>query len=150
MKRSISFVLALALAPLAAACGTSSEAAPPPSGVKAATAVSPNHQTCVQVFQRARTCTDDYIPALVDARAKLDLPAGIKAEVASDRAGVIAQAKTEWASDSQDAAIDSTCTRAEGHVDAAEVQTAQGCLAKPDCASYVACIMPSFEKHLQH
>src|SRR4051794_5500024 len=99
MKRSISFVLALALAPLAAACGTSSEAAPPATGVKAATAVSPNHQTCVQVFQRARTCTDDYIPALVDARAKLDLPAGIKAEVASDRAGVIAQAKTEWASD---------------------------------------------------
>src|SRR5512140_1832326 len=147
----LALVFVLALAPLAAACGTTSDAAPPPATVKTQAATPDRHALCVQVFTRARACTDDYIPALVDTRARLDTPTGIAAQVAADRAGVIAQAKTEWATDSTDASIDSTCTRAEAAmsgVDASEEATAHDCLAKADCAAYTACIMPSFEKHL--
>ena len=67
--------------------------------MQAATA-NADHDLCVAFITHARTCTDQYIPALVDARAAADMPAGIKAEVAKDRDGVIAQAKQEWATDS--------------------------------------------------
>jgi hypothetical protein len=106
---------------------------------------------CVQVFERSRTCTDDYIPALVDSRAKLDVPKGIAAEVKADRNAVIAQAKQEWAHDSTDPAIAQTCEHIAGQLDdatAAQAPTARGCLTKASCGEYTACIMPVFEKHL--
>jgi hypothetical protein len=143
-------VLALSLAP---ACGTS-DAAPPvaPNQVQPATAGN-GKALCIEVFTRNRTCTDQYIPALVDMRAKYDQPAGIAAEVAADRDGVIAQAKTEWATDSQPAAIDATCTQIGANPGAftqADVDATQACLAITDCAAYTACIMPLGEKRFAH
>jgi hypothetical protein len=105
---------------------------------------------CVQVFTRARACTDDYIPALVDSRAKLDTPAGIAAKVAADRAAVIAEAKQEWTQDSTDAAISGNCDQMVASLtdeDRAMSDTARSCIAK-DCAGFTACITPLFEKHL--
>ena len=136
----------LALLPvLAAACGTTSDAAPATKS-----AVAPDdHAVCVQVFQKQRTCTDQFIPALVDTRAKYDNPPGIAAKVKADRAGVIAEAKAEWASDSTDPAIDQTCTKLLQTVDHDMVATAQGCLAKVACDAFVTCITPVFEKHIR-
>jgi hypothetical protein len=105
---------------------------------------------CIAVLTRSRVCTDDYIPALVDSRAKLDKPAGIAAEVKADRNAVIAAAKQEWAEDSKDDKIAANCEHmvagmTEGdHQDSA---TARDCISK-DCAAFTACVMPLFEKHL--
>ena len=87
--------LVLALSSFAAAC-TSSDAAPAPQdpATTAKPAAAPSeaelHALCVEVMTRMRTCTDQYIPSLVDARARADKPAGIAAEVAKDRDAVIA------------------------------------------------------------
>ena len=136
------FILALSL--FAAACGTTSDAAP---ATKTTAAAPDDHATCVQVFTKQRTCTDQFIPALVDTRAKYDNPPGIAAQVKADRAAVIAQAKAEWATDSTDAAIDQTCSKLAADHDM--VATAQGCLARTACDAFVTCITPVFEKHIR-
>jgi len=148
MTRMISLLLPLAIA----ACGTT-EAAPaqPVSPPKAQRASSDAEmqQLCVEVFTRNRTCTDTYIPALVDARAKYDKPPGIADKVKADRDGIIAQAKQEWASDSTDEAIQNICTRLVGSLsddDRADAGKARDCLAQSDCGAYSTCIMPQFEK----
>ncbi|HEU0032244.1 MAG TPA: hypothetical protein VFQ53_16530 [Kofleriaceae bacterium] len=145
-------VLSLA-APLAlAACGTT-DAAPAPTAKsqKASTATDAElQQLCVDTFTRNRACTDVYIPALVDARAKYDKPAGIAAEVKTNRDGVIAQAKQEWATDSTDEAIATVCTRMAQQFtdeDRADADTVRGCLAQTECTAFVSCTMPIFEKH---
>jgi hypothetical protein len=101
---------------------------------------------------RARTCTSDYIPALVDARARQDKPAGIAAEVAKDRDGVIAQANVEWAEDSKDENIAAMCQHLAGNPSPemqADADTIKGCLAAASCSDYTACSMPVFEKKLR-
>jgi len=141
------------LLPLAiAACGTT-EAAPaqpvsPPKAQRASSDAD-TQQLCVEVFTRNRTCTDTYIPALVDARAKYDRPPGIADKVKADRDGIIAQAKTEWATDSTDEAIQNMCTRIVATLsddDRADMPKARECLAAADCGAYTTCIMPQFEK----
>ncbi|HWU89430.1 MAG TPA: hypothetical protein VN253_19350 [Kofleriaceae bacterium] len=142
--------LATVLAALAPACGTSDAAAPPAAPKQAQPASTPDVKAlCVEILTRNRTCTDQYIPALVDLRAKYDRPSGIAADVAANRDAVIAQAKTEWATDSQPAAITATCaniTSQLGPDDQSDLAPAQACLAIQDCAAYTTCIMPHFEK----
>ena len=148
MSRSLFLVPVLAL--LVPACGSSDAAAPPPVAPRQAQPASTDAKAlCVEVFTRNRTCTDQYIPALVDLRAKHDQPAGIAAEVAAHRDDVIAQAKTEWATDSQPAAIDATCTQIAAGLGEAEQDAfggIQACLADQDCTAYTTCVMPYFEK----
>jgi hypothetical protein len=137
----------LALALLAAGCGTTSEAAPT---AKAQSTGTPQLQTlCVQTMTRLRTCTDDYIPRLVDARARLDKPAGIAAKVAADRDGVIVQAKAEWAQDSTDEGIAQMCQHmVAAGADPGDAEATQACQTQPDCVGFDNCIAPIFEKHL--
>lgn len=120
-------------------------AAAPPAGGTA----DDMQAVCVQSFTRDRTCTAEYIPSLVDVRAKLDQPPGIAAQVKQDRAGVIAKAQAEWAEDSKDEHIAAHCTQMTAHLpDAARAlgDAVRGCLAKADCASYVACMEPVEEQ----
>jgi hypothetical protein len=145
--------LVSALALLAPACGTSDAAAPAPVTPAQAQAQPAStgdaKAVCVELFTHNRTCTAQYIPALVDLRAKHDVPAGIAAEVAANRAQVIAQANGEWAADSQPAAIDATCTQLAGSLgagDQADIASVQACLSIQDCDAYTACVMPYFEK----
>lgn len=149
MSRS-SLLLAPVLALLIPACGSSEAAAPAPVGPGQAQAQPAStgdaKALCVEVFTRNRTCTDQYIPALVDLRAKYDQPAGIAAEVAANRADVIARARTEWATDSLPEAIDATCTKLAGSVGEADQAGIQACLADQDCTAYTSCVMPFFEK----
>ena len=141
--------LTLAAAVSAAACGSTSDAAPAPTTARAQ--ASDPSASCVEVMTRNRTCTDDYIPALVDARARHDVPAGITDAVKADRAAVIAEALGEWAEDSKDAAITAMCERmaASGRASPVDVETAQACLAQAACGPYVACVIPVFEKQFQ-
>src|SRR5689334_16952529 len=112
-----SVALALVTAATAAAC-SASEAAPASPGAPAQKASTPDPQaTCVELMTRNRVCTEDFIPALVDARVKYDNPPGIKDQVAKDRDAVIAQAKAEWAEDSKDAAIAEHCKEMAAHSD---------------------------------
>ncbi len=134
---------ALVLSSIPGCASQDAQATPSQKPVAASTAPA---QPCTDVFVRARACTDQYIPMLVDLRAKLDHPAGIADAVKADRNGVIAQAKAEWANDSTDASIASTCS-ANAPLPG-EAEAAAACLAKTDCGEYVTCIAPLFEKHL--
>ncbi len=137
--------LVLFLAPLAA-CSTPEAHANPNRRLSTAD----DQALCTQVFQRARTCTDSYIPALVDARARHDRPAGIAEAVKNDRDGVIAQAKAEWAGDSTDAAITASCGNIVAGLtddDRGLADDARACVAQADCGAFTTCIMPIFEKH---
>ena len=105
---------------------------------------------CVAVMQRARECTNDYVPVLVDMRAKHDTPPGIAAAVAQDRDAVIEQAKQEWAVDSQDPNIEATCDRMAPQLnDPSDQATANDCLGKNECVGFSTCVMPLFEKHIR-
>jgi len=148
MTRSL--IAALVFAPLAIAACASSEAAPAQSTTtaQAASSTGDAQQLCVETFTRNRTCTDDYIPSLVDTRAKLDKPPGIAEAVKNDRNGVIAQAKAEWAEDSKDENIARTCQMLTEKLTDAQtpaMNQARACLAKQTCGDYVACIQPVFE-----
>jgi hypothetical protein len=142
MSRSL--VLVLALAPIVATACASSEAAPI-AKTQPASSTGDAQAACVEMMTRNRTCTDDFIPALVDARARHDKPPGIAESVKTDRAAVIAKAKEEWAEDSKDEAIARTCQAMTEHATQAEVDGVRACLAKDACGDYVACTTPMFE-----
>ena len=145
-----SFLLLTALlAPLAlAACG-GADASPAPRTSATPAASAPADPAllaqCEAFFARARSCTDDYIPALVDVRIELDKPAGITAEAQQPggRDSIIAQAKTEWADDSQPAAVTAMCDKViasmpSGQYDGLRAQ-AETCMAATDCAAFSTC-----------
>jgi hypothetical protein len=134
-----SLALVLALAPLAACASHEAKATPAPQPQQA-----PPTDVCVQVFTKARSCTSEFIPALVDSRAKYDQPPGIADAVKKDRNAVIADAMKEWENDSKDEAIAATCQKMGG--DVGDRAAAEACLAKTACSEFVACVMPVFEK----
>ncbi|HEX4450271.1 MAG TPA: hypothetical protein VH143_05325 [Kofleriaceae bacterium] len=142
MTRYLSFCL-LALA--ASACtgaeaNTSTPTAAPQKAQASATSAA-DHDLCVAVMAHSRTCTEQYIPVLVDARAQVDHPAGIKDAVAKDRTGVIAQAKQEWSTDSTDESIEAMCQKPMPNADA-QRDAVTACQAKTDCGEFSACIVP--------
>ena len=110
--------------------------------------------TCRDSFAKQRTCTDDFIPMLVDTRIGLDLPAGITAEGKKEggRDALIKQAKEEWANDSAPEAVAKQCSGMSGKLSAeqkAELQeTHTKCLAISDCKAYVECVAPITKKML--
>lgn len=153
----LSLLFVVALAPFgAAACGTSeasTEPSDPAAATKASTSSDDLYDLCIESFTRNRTCTAEYIPALVDARARNDKPAGITAAVAEDRDGVIAQANTEWAEDGKDENIAATCTRMKQAPPNLMMEDAagviRGCLQQADCAGWVSCSIPVIEPTLK-
>ncbi len=147
MIRSLALCCLLASG-LAACEGAEAQPAPATAQKAAAATSAEDRDLCVAIMTHARTCTDQFIPALVDARATVDVPAGIKAEVAKDRDGTIALAKTEWASDSTDANIEQMCGRPISDADA-ERDAAKACHAKTDCGEFAACFVPIQAKSLR-
>ncbi|HEY1558099.1 MAG TPA: hypothetical protein VGF94_24885 [Kofleriaceae bacterium] len=119
---------------------------PPPAAPTAKVVQPTDHQLCVQLFAKSRTCSAQFVPALVDARASADQPHGIADAVKADRAGVIAQANQEWADDSQDAAIDTRCTALPSL--GSDRDAAEHCLSAADCDGFVSCEMPILAAHL--
>ena len=142
--------LALALAPLGLAACASADAQPKqPTTAQQTSTVDDPKAVCVATMTRARECTDDYIPALVDARAQADVPPGIADAVKKDRNAVIAEAKTEWATDSKDENIAGMCEKMASQTTPDELAMAKDCNAKADCKEYTSCVMPLFSKHFR-
>lgn len=142
-----------ALVPFTAACGgkkpepaTSTTTQPTSGGSTSTTSAGGAEAVCVEVMTKNRTCTTEFIPALVDVRAKHNNPEGIADAVKKDRAAVVSQAMTEWAVDSKDDAIARTCPQMANAMPDADVAASKDCLAQADCTAYVGCIMPQFEK----
>lgn len=146
----LALALSLALAPLAGCASETAQAKPAPvAATKASTADDPK-SVCVATMTKARECTDDYIPALVDARAQADVPPGIADQVKKDRDGVIKEAMGEWKTDSQDANIAAMCEKMAGDpsVTPDDLMAAKDCNAKA-CKEYTSCVMPLFAKHFR-
>ena len=132
-------------APAAPAAAPAPAPAPAPAAAQPAATTTISQADCEAFFARQRECTDAYIPALVDLRISMDRPAGIAAEAAKPggRDAVIAQAKTEWASDSQPAAITATCQQILSSTPADKLAAlapqAQGCMAQTECGAFSTC-----------
>ncbi len=142
---------ALALA-LLAACGGKSAPTTSTSTQPTSTA-DPAIETCKKTFVRQRECTDTFIPALVDLRVRMDMPAGIAAEdKASGRDALVTKAKAEWENDSKDDAIAATCDKMVGsmapEMKAKMAEGAGQCLAKTECPAFVECELPMLEQHM--
>ena len=135
----------LLIVALFAGCGSTSAkpapAAPEPSDV----------DLCVQIRTALRACTDDYIPALVDARIKIDYPAGIAARgaTADSRAALVAEAKEEWKTDGSDEHNRSMCQMIIESTDAAARAPTRpktkACIATTDCKARVECWKPMLD-----
>ena len=149
MIRSIqlALALALALAPIAGCASETAQAKPAPATAANATTGDDPKAVCVATMTRARECTADYIPALVDARAQADVPPGIADAVKKDRNAVIAEANEEWKTDSQDANIAGMCDKVAADASPDELATTKGCNAKTDCKEFTTCVMPVFANH---
>ena len=146
MSIARTFALVLSLT-LAAACGaseppaagsTQSNAQEVPAPEVKGSAEADSHQTCVAVIRRQRECTDAFIPALVDARVRADMPPGIaQKDKEVGRDALVAMALEEWASDSTDPAIDATCDKAADHPEL--IEKAQACMNQSACDAFSAC-----------
>jgi hypothetical protein len=148
MIRAIALAVSISsLVAAATGCEVHDASASPPATPHQATSGGDDHALCVQGMTKARECTAQYIPALVDARASVDHPAGIADEVKQDRDGVIKQAMAEWANDSTDASIETACNQMPPFV-GADRDAAQGCAAQADCNAFVSCIIPIVTKRL--
>ena len=103
---------------------------------------------CMAVSAKEAECSDDFVPALVDVRIKLDLPAGIAAAAAAPggKDQLLAQAKQEWAKDSSEAGRTEMCNKMAPQVPAEIAKAAAACDLKAACKDYVACIIPVEEQ----
>lgn len=106
-----------------------------------------SYQSCVSGMTKARQCTNEYIPALVDLRISLDMPAGIaQAAQTQGREALVSRAMQEWKNDSTDASIADTCQNMAASVpDESAARISQGtsnCVAKANCSEFVSCMIP--------
>lgn len=135
---------------LLAGCGGGSSESTEPTGTETSgDEASAEHQaTCVAFFTRQRECREEFLPALVALRVRLDRPAGIAAQDAADHDAVMAQANTEFDADSADAAIEAQCQGIMGSPDAAQAAEGfQACLAQTECSAFVPCDLAMLEQH---
>lgn len=102
---------------------------------------------CRALMLRQRECSAQFIPALVDERIERDEPAGIAAQARDvGHDALLAEARTEWESDSRDEAIESVCSEiarsiAPGRVPELE-SSVSACLGRSGCDAFVACAVP--------
>lgn len=133
-------LLAPTLIALAACGGKADPATTPAATTDEPAAGDPALAACTAMLTHARGC-DGYLPALVDMRIELDQPAGIAARAAEPggRDEILAQAQTEWATDSTDANIQVSCTRLVADVPPEAVAEAERCNAMASCDEFVPC-----------
>jgi hypothetical protein len=144
--------LLLVLVVVAAACG-GAEAPAEKTQPQPVAAASDPHSVCVQAFHRQRECTDEFIPALVDARVRRNAPPGIvekDQELGRDK--LVEMALEEWKTDSTDAAIEQTCTDMASKMPPDQLQQATDqigqCLGAEGCTAFVDCLIPVIEPQL--
>jgi hypothetical protein len=121
-------------------------------GAAPAAADSEVVKTCLAVVDKQAACGDDFLPALVDLRVKLDLPPGMadKGKTPEGKAALVTAAQEEWKTDSVDPKRTEMCISSVARMppEAAKgmAEDAAKCLAAADCKAFVACITPFHEK----
>jgi hypothetical protein len=139
----------LALSLTLAACGPSTSNPKGSTGLAPAVAAADAKAGCVKLREKQRSCTADFIPALVDMRVKIDLPPGIAAAARTDgRDALVAKAHEEWKNDSTDASIAAMCEKMPmpPGVTPAQRAAVAKCLSAPDCKAFVGCFLPILEE----
>ncbi|MBX3270479.1 MAG: hypothetical protein KF729_09475 [Sandaracinaceae bacterium] len=100
---------------------------------------------CLAMMRRERSCQQDFVPALVALRVRLDQPSGIaQTDAAEGRDALVAQARAEYEADATDEAFEANCAQ----MDELPAERAEGwtsmmreCLAASACGAFVECDM---------
>lgn len=108
---------------------------------------------CQRYYVRERTCRDEFLSALIDARSDLDMPPGIADEVKTKgHDAVVALARPEWEQDSQPPRINAICTAIATRTPAAQVGRllAEGdtCAATTDCTAFATCAVAAQRSYI--
>jgi hypothetical protein len=149
--------LALALVLFLGACGGSSQSSSSQSTTDAEETTSTEtvslEPLCVSSRTHERTCQAQFLPALVALRVRLDIPAGIAARDASEHDALLAEANTEFTTDSTDENIAAQCAHMRAvpsdDVDQWRVLL-DPCSSMTDCAAFTECIIHFHEYRMQH
>ena len=151
MRRTTTFVLGIALAALATACGPAAPQGPPPASAGAAAKPDDPVEACKAMFARQYECRATFIPALVDLRVKYDVPQGIAAHAAKPggRDELIGMAQKEYDTDGVDPKRTEMCKGVAPRFPPEVVAAARKCAATTDCASLVTCVTPLQEMRLK-
>lgn len=118
----------------------------PPSGEGPGASVERTpEQACIAMMTRERECQEQFIPALVGLRVRLDQPPGTAARDGSEgRDALVAQARTEYTRDATDEAFQRNCAQLASMPAervSAWTATMQSCLAASECGAFVECDM---------
>jgi hypothetical protein len=115
------------------------------------------HNACVLMMSREQHCTDQFIPALVALRARLDHPHGAAADYAANQEAVVTRALNDYRQDATDEHMAVFCRDyAHHHADRAAALTApmQACVAHAACQAFVDCDMQiiegQFRERMEH
>lgn len=151
--RIVQSILSALLLSTAAACGASeplpnATATPVPPPVVKSSAETDLQAVCVSAFERQRSCSDTFIPTLVDARVRADVPAGIaEADRTRGRQALVAEANAEWQEDSTDQAIAATCRNLAAQPPAGAREAMERCLAESECQAFSTCAVDLAASH---
>jgi hypothetical protein len=107
------------------------------------------HNACVLMMHRERECSDQFIPALVALRVRMDHPHGIAARDAAGHDALITEATDDYRRDSTDDRIAATCrdfAEHHGERSAQLVPEVNHCVAITDCQAFVDCDMQVTEE----
>lgn len=115
--------------------------------LEAPAATTTTDQICRSLMRRQRGCTAQFIPALVEARVRIDSPPGLAArqrEIGRD--ALIEAALEEWESDAAEPNIAALCDEIARSIspekDALLRSSVSTCLAQPGCEEFVSCAVP--------
>ncbi len=123
-------------------------AAPSASAQPLSAAADASYAQCLALRNRERSCTQQYIPALVDARIEMDRPQGIAAQAKTEgRDSLIAQAFKEWEVDSVNA--EEFCRGQLSRLPSPAVEVflkgAGACIERSSCTQFVSCWVPQLK-----
>jgi hypothetical protein len=147
MNRTLALVVVL----LAGCGGGGSSASNDTTGTETSgdEASASGMDTCVAFFTRQRECREEFLPGLVALRVRLDQPPGIAARDAQEHDALLAEAGTEFDSDSSDESIQANCEGIMAEPDAAQAAEGFGaCLQQAECSGFVPCDLAMLEHHM--
>ncbi len=102
---------------------------------------------CVAMMAKGAECTEAFAGMLVDARVKLDFPAGFAEKAAGPaRAEIVKKATEELKNDFAEPKRQKACQRQTLVAPAEIIASVKACNEKADCGEFAACMAPVQEK----
>ena len=130
----------------------------PSRGPGTAPAVPDLRAACAEEIRRELTCEADFVPMIVDARIRLDLPPGMAARARGPdgRDGLVAEARAEFAEDYAPDRIETICNHRQARAASLSPEALEdlrrdngACTGATDCRAFTACMAPILEKLLR-